>query len=107
MKLKEICILCICYLDVDTPVVSVSNPSPVENVDNVTFTCNVNTTDTNKQYVWYLGNTPISGETGIPYTLTREGRDKAGDYSCKVTTDNSLTQTSDAVTVSILCKCCL
>ena len=108
-------------LDIDRPVVDVSNLSPVEGSD-VTLTCNVSTTDTIVRYTWYFGNTTLVQQNGMEsknvtedgkgpedmgdmqYHLSGGNRSNSGDYSCKVETSNNLVGTSDPVTVRFLCK---
>ena len=91
------------YLDLDVPVLDVSNSSPVEGRDNVTFTCNAVTTDTIITYTWYHDKGVIPKESGKTYNLTRGNRTNSGDYACEVTTAN-LKKNSTKEAVTFLCK---
>ena len=87
----------------DKPVVSVSNASPSEG-SNVTFTCNVNTTDGAISYKWFLNTIEITNETAMDYTISNGKRVHNGNYTCEANTSNSPAMTSVSKSIHFLCK---
>ena len=83
----------------------VSNASPREG-ENVEFTCNPTSTESDLTYSWYVDDSIIPGESAATYTLAGGSRaDSDKYYACKVTTTaNSLVDTSPERTVTFLCK---
>ena len=91
-------------LDLDYPILSISNIMPIEGVDIVTFTCTVNTTYGISNYTWYRNDVEISGQRAQIYQIIKGNRSDAGNYSCNATTTSGLTKRSVATSVIFLCK---
>jgi hypothetical protein len=89
-------------IDLDTPVIVVSNVSPKEG-ENVTFTCDVNNTDVINGYEWYHDGTKVSNGTSNQYVLTNGDRSNTGNYYCNVTSQ-SFQRQSATKSVIFLCK---
>ena len=77
---------------------------PIENVENVNFTCTVNTTYMVSQYTWFLDGNEIAGETNATYQLIGSDRSKSGKYSCSVNTTVGRQSTSSVKMVTFQCK---
>ena len=92
-------------LDNDKPSISTPNDTPVENAGTTTtLTCNPATSDSIKGYEWYKDNQKISNAAAQKYDLP-DGRANSGSYNCKVVSNNvGTSETSDAKTVTFLCK---
>ena len=86
----------------DAPIVKFSTATPTEG-DNVTFTCDVNTTYVILSYEWFHDGIGIVGAKSKEYPIFDVRRSNAGNYSCKVVTQ-SVQRSSETRFVSILCK---
>ena len=92
-------------IDNDKPTVTLSKPTPVENKDNVTLTCEADTNDYGATFEWYKDNGTITGASNNTYSLPDNKRANSGSYQCKVTTSTVPTpQISDAKDVTFLRK---
>ena len=86
----------------DAPIVNFSTATPKEG-DNVTLTCDVNTTYVILSYEWFHDGIGISGEKSKEYHIFDVQRSNSGNYSCKVVTQ-SAKRGSETRFVTILCK---
>ena len=94
--------------DNDTPTLSASTNSPLEDVNSVTLTCtaDVHSSDTVSSYEWFKdgSSTKVSGETSSTFDIGNK-RSADGSYTCKAVSSISGTSgDSNSETITYYCE---